>query len=188
MMALYPLKIMRHSFLFAIALLLYGCGGTGTEIVVPEDSGAGHYQGEATVLVGVEGHGKRALRHLEISTAEAPEGYAIYFHDKKPSHGLVAVKVKAPSTHVRLSEYSLTGFYGCSRGKLGYGYGADEIARVEPGKTYFLTTVNTAMNTTYAELSRDLAKEAKMQYGYSGIKREKSHRFKSHIELTSDSL
>ncbi len=65
---------------------------------------------------------------------------------------------------MHLKEYSLTGYYGCSRGKRGYGFGMAVLKRIEPGKRYFLETIDTAMNTTYPEIPPSLCDDAK-EYG-----------------------
>ena len=90
-----------------------------------------------------------------------------------------------PSTQVRLAEYSLTGMYGCSRGKAGYGYGTKVLPKIENKKTYFLGTINTSMNTMYKEMPDELMKEAKEKYNYipHGTDVEDKPRFKCKIKI-----
>ena len=139
----------------------------------------------ATVLIAVDGDKARAVRHLVIGTNEAPLDYELYFHEKKISEGFIAVKIPAPSTNITLKEYSLSGHYGCSRGKSGYGSGSKSIAKVLAEKSYFLGTINTDMNTVYNEMPVKLVKEAKKTYNYNarGEDIAKKSRFKSNISL-----
>ena len=139
----------------------------------------------ATVLIAVDGDKTRAVRHLVIGTNEAPLDYELYFHDKKISEGFIAVKVPAPSTNIRLKEYSLNGHYGCSRGKAGYGSGSKSISKILPGKSYFLGTINTDMNTVYNEMPKKLMGEARSKYHYTphGEDIEKKNAFRNHLTL-----
>ncbi len=179
---------MLHGVLSLFALFLFGCSATGTESIVPSKDSKAGYKGDAIILIAVEGHGKRAVRHVRISTQKAKNGYAVFFHDKKPSKGFIVVKVHAPDSHVKLTEYSLSGYYGCSRGKRGYGYAIEEIPQVLPGKTYFLTTINTSMNTTYAQMPDALKQEARSHYHLARLPKEKNQEayFKSTIVLSGE--
>jgi len=149
----------------AVGLLLSAC--TPSTLTPVSNADMRRYQGKATLLIAVDGRDDRKVRHLELSTAEEPEGYEIYFHDEKKGHGLISLQIPAPSHDLYLKEYSLTGMYGCSRGKAGYGSGGKHIDTLLPGKTYFLGTINTGMNTTYKEMPLSLRKEAKEKYGYT---------------------
>jgi hypothetical protein len=152
-------------FLFGCISILTAC--TPSTLTPISNADMRHYQGKATLLIAVDGSDERKVRHLELSTAQEPEGYEIYFHDEKKGHGLIALQVPAPSSDLYLKEYSLTGMYGCSRGKAGYGSGSKHIAHIKPGATYFLGTINTSMNTTYNEMPEALIKEAKEKYHYT---------------------
>ena len=166
------------------ALILFtGC--TPDTLTPVSNADRSHYKGEALVLVAVDGDGKRAVRHIEVATNEEPLGYEIYFHDRKPDKGFIELKLPAPGSSVRLKEYSLTGHYGCSRGKAGYGSGSKSIAKIHSGKTYFLGTINTDMNTVYNEMPKALIQEAKKKYNYTaqGEDLPKKHIFKSHVAL-----
>jgi len=145
----------------AVGLLLSAC--TPSTLTPVSNADMRRYQGKATLLIAVDGRDDRKVRHLELSTAEEPEG-----------HGLISLQIPAPSHDLHLKEYSLTGMYGCSRGKAGYGSGGKHIDTLLkhidtllPGKTYFLGTINTGMNTTYKEMPLSLRKEAKEKYGYT---------------------
>ena len=166
-----------------MALIFTGC--TNSSLKPISNAKASNYKGEATILIAVDGTDNREVRHIEIGTNEEPEGYEIYFHDKKYSEGFISVTIHTPSTNVRLAEYSLTGMYGCSRGKAGYGYGTKVLPKIENGKTYFLGTINTSMNTMYKEMPDELLKEAKNKYNYipHGTDIENKSRFKSNIKL-----
>lgn len=144
-----------------------------------------HYTGKATILIAVDGTDNRKVRHIEIMSKEEPEGYEIYFHDNKISEGFIAITLPTPSTDVHLSEYSLTGVYGCSRGKDGYGYGNKILPNIVNNKSYFLGTINTSMNTMYKEMPKLLIKEAKSTYNYKAQDTdiEKKTMFKSNIKL-----
>ena len=169
--------------LFLGLFLCIGC--TPSSITPISNANQKNYTGKAQLLIAVEGTDGRAVRHVEIYTDEEPLGYEIYFHDKKVSHGLIAITLPTPSTHVRIKEYSLTGYYGCSRGKAGYGSGSTTIAKVTQNNTYFLGTINTSMNTTYNEMPTTLIEEAKSKYHYiTEDKKMKNHSnlFKSHIK------
>ena len=163
-------------------LIFSGCAYTS---VTPITHASNAKKGEALLLVAVEGTDTRAVRHIEISTNEEPLDYEVYFHDKKPSKGFISIKIPTPSTNVRVKEYSLTGHYGCSRGKAGYGSGSKSIAKVTSGKTYFLGTINTSMNTMYNEMPEELIAEAKSKYNYKAQGKDitKSPTFKSHVSL-----
>jgi len=165
------------------SLLFMGC--TNSSLTPISNAKAENYSGEAKVLIAVDGTDDREVRHIEIMTEEEPEGYEIYFHDKKVSEGFIAVTLPTPSTHVRLSEYSLTGMYGCSRGKAGYGFGTKVLIKILNGKSYFLGTINTSMNTMYKEMPNELIKEAKSKYHYTahGTDIKKGSSYKSKIKL-----
>jgi len=165
------------------SLFFMGC--TNSSLIPLSNAKAENYSGEAKVLIAVDGTDNREVRHIEIMTEEEPEGYEIYFHDKKVSEGFIAVTLPTPSTHVRLSEYSLTGMYGCSRGKAGYGFGTKILAKIDNGKSYFLGTINTSMNTMYKEMPDELLIEAKSKYNYTahGTDIEKGASYKSKIKL-----
>jgi hypothetical protein len=144
-----------------------------------------NYVGQATILIAVDGTDDRQVRHIEIMTDEEPEGFSIYFHDNKVGEGFIPITLPTPSSNVRLSEYSLTGMYGCSRGKAGYGYGDKIVPKIFTGKSYFLGTINTSMNTMYKEMPEELFNEAKVKYNYkvhgSDLKNKSS--FHSNIKL-----
>jgi len=165
------------------SLFFMGC--TNSSLTPLSNAKAENYSGEAKVLIAVDGTDDREVRHIEIMTEEEPEGYEIYFHDKKVSEGFIAVTLPTPSTHIRLSEYSLTGMYGCSRGKAGYGFGTKVLAKITNGKSYFLGTINTSMNTMYKEMPDELLTEAKSKYNYTahGTDIEKGSSYKSKIKL-----
>jgi hypothetical protein len=164
-------------------LLLSAC--TNSSLTPISNASAKNYSGEAKLLVAVDGTDDRKVRHIVISTNEEPEGYEIYFHDNKVGEGFIPITLPTPSTNVRISEYSLTGLYGCSRGKAGYGSGSKSIAKITKGKTYFLGTINTSMNTAYNEMPEEYMKEAKSKYNYTphGKDFEDKSRFRSHIKL-----
>ncbi len=147
--------------------ILFFVGCTNSSLTPISNAKASNYSGEATVLIAVDGTDDREVRHIEIMTDEEPEGYEIYFHDKKIGEGFIPVTLPTPSSHVRLSDYSLTGMYGCSRGKAGYGSGDKVLPKIVDGKSYFLGTINTSMNTMYKEMPDDLLKEAKEKYHYT---------------------
>jgi hypothetical protein len=160
---------MFKKILLTLALLssLFFLGCTNTSLTPISNIKAENYSGEATILIAVDGTDDREVRHIEIMTKEEPEGFEIYFHDNKVGEGFIAVTLPTPSTNVRLSEYSLTGMYGCSRGKAGYGYGTKVLPKIVNGKSYFLGTINTSMNTMYKEMPNELLKEAKSKYNYT---------------------
>ena len=174
--------MLKHLILFA-ALIFTGC--TNSSLKPISNAKASNYSGEATILIAVDGTDSREVRHIELGTKEEPEGFEIYFHDKKYSEGFISVTLPTPSTQVRLAEYSLTGMYGCSRGKAGYGYGTKVLPKIENGKTYFLGTINTSMNTMYKEMPDELMKEAKEKYNYTphGTDIEDKPRFKCKVTL-----
>jgi len=176
---------MRKILLFITFITLIFTGCTNSSLTPISNANASNYSGEATILIAVDGTDDRKVRHIELGTKEEPEGYEIYFHDKKYSEGFIAVTLPTPSTQVRLAEYSLTGIYGCSRGKAGYGFGTKIVPHIENGKTYFLGTINTSMNTMYKEMPNELMKEAKEKYNYTphGTDIEETSRFKSQIIL-----
>jgi len=166
------------------ALILFtGC--TPDTLTPVSKADRSHYKGEALILIAVDGDGKRAVRHIEVVTKEEPLGYEVYFHDRKPDKGFIELKIPTPSSDVRLKEYSLSGHYGCSRGKAGYGSGSKSIAEIRSGKTYFLGTINTDMNTVYNEMPAKLLKEASTKYRYipRGEDIPKGNGFKSHLSL-----
>ncbi|RRS32629.1 MAG: hypothetical protein P794_00790 [Epsilonproteobacteria bacterium (ex Lamellibrachia satsuma)] len=148
-------------------LSLFFTGCTPDTLTPVSNSSGNTYKGKALILIAVDGSDERKVRHIEIATAEEPEGYEMYFHDKKISEGFIAVTLPTTSTNVRLKEYSLTGHYGCSRGKAGYGSGSKSIPKITAGKTYFLGTINTSMNTMYNEMPAPLVQEAKTKYNYT---------------------
>ena len=173
-------------YLISIAcIVLIFTGYTNSSLKPISNVKASSYSGEATILIAVDGTDERKVRHIEISTNEEPEGYAIYFHNKKIGEGFIPVTIPTPSTNVRLKEYSLTGYYGCSRGKAGYGTGVKSIPKATKGNTYFLGTINTNMNTMYSEMPWNLMKEAKSKYHYTphGTDFEKKDAFRNHISL-----
>ena len=174
---------MLKYFFFPLFLFIFGC--TNSSLTPISNASAKNYSGEAQLLVAVDGIDERKIRHIVISSNEEPEGYEIYFHDKKVGEGFIPITIPTPSTNVRVSEYSLTGMYGCSRGKAGYGSGSKSVAKVTKGNTYFLGTINTSMNTMYNEMPDELMKEAKSKYRYTpyGEDFEKKSRFKSNISL-----
>jgi len=169
--------------LFLALLFLTGC--TPDTLTPVSNANPDRYKGKATILIAVDGDGKRAVRHIEVVTKEEPLGYELYFHDKKPEKGFIELKIPTPSSKVRLKEYSLSGHYGCSRGKAGYGSGSKTIAKISRGKTYFLGTINTDMNTVYNEMPKALVKEAKKKYNYTakGEDIPKTSRFQSNLSL-----
>jgi len=175
-------KILLTLILF-ISLSLVGC--TNSSLTPISNAKASNYSGEATILIAVDGTDNREVRHIELGTKEEPEGYEIYFHDKKYSEGFIVVTLPTPSTEVRLAEYSLTGMYGCSRGKAGYGYGTKVLPKIVDGKTYFLGTINTSMNTMYKEMPEELREEAASKYHYTphGTDINKKSTFQSNIKL-----
>ena len=169
--------------LLVSSLYFTGCTQNTVELADPEMSVSS--KNSATVLIGVDGNKKRAVRHLVIGTHEAPLDYELYFHDKKISEGFIAVKIPVPSTNITLKEYSLSGHYGCSRGKAGYGSGRKSLEKIIAGKTYYLGTINTDMNTVYNEMPKRLITEAKKKYHYTahGVDIEEKRAFRSHISL-----
>ena len=175
---------MKNRLLFlAIAALLTACTQNTVELADPDMRSSD--KNVATVLIAVDGDKARAVRHLVIGTDEAPLDYELYFHEKKVNEGFIAVKIPAPSSNIQLKEYSLSGHYGCSRGKAGYGSGSKTIAKITAGKSYFLGTINTDMNTVYNEMPKKLMKEAKSKYHYTahGDDIEKKTKFKSHLSI-----
>ncbi|GEM_PF-4991691 len=175
---------MKNILLFLIvAVFLAACAKNTVELANPDMRSSD--KNVATILIAVEGNKERAVRHLVIGTNEAPLDYELYFHDKKISEGFIAVKIPAPSSNIQFKEYSLSGHYGCSRGKAGYGSGSKTITKVTAGKSYFLGTINTDMNTVYNEMPSKLMPEAKSKYHYipHGEDIEKKTKFKSHISL-----
>ncbi|AKF24817.1 hypothetical protein YH65_05025 [Sulfurovum lithotrophicum] len=168
---------------FLAWILLTGC--TPDTLTPVSNADRSYYKGDALILIAVDGDGKRAVRHIEVVTKEEPLGYEIYFHDRKPDKGFIELKIPTPSSNVRLKEYSLSGHYGCSRGKAGYGSGSKIIAKISSGKTYFLGTINTDMNTVYNEMPKALVKEAKKKYNYTakGEDIPKTSRFQSNLSL-----
>ena len=176
---------MRRSLFFSLFIVFTFVGCTNSSLKPISNSKASNYSGEATILIAVDGTDSREVRHVELGTREEPEGFEIYFHDKKYGEGFIPVILPTPSTHVRLTEYSLTGMYGCSRGKAGYGYGTKVLPKIENGKTYFLGTINTSMNTMYKEMPDELMKEAKEKYNYTphGTDVEDKPRFKCKVKI-----
>ena len=175
---------MKNILLFLTGTVLFtACAKNTVELADPDMQSSD--RNVATVLIAVDGDKERAVRHLVIGTNEAPLDYELYFHEKKVNEGFIAVKIPAPSSNIQLKEYSLSGHYGCSRGKAGYGSGSKIIAKVTAGKSYFLGTINTDMNTVYNEMPTKLMKEAKSKYHYSahGQDIEKKTKFKSHISI-----
>lgn len=175
---------MKNAFLLFSTLFFFtACTQNTVELADPDMQTSD--KNTATVLIAVDGDKVRAVRHLVIGTNEAPLDYELYFHDKKISEGFIAIKIPAPSTNIILKEYSLNGHYGCSRGKAGYGSGSKRIAKVSAGKSYFLGTINTDMNTVYNEMPKKLMSEARSKYHYTphGKDIEKTSRFKSSISL-----
>ncbi len=156
---------MRIAALILSLFLFTAC--TPSTLTPKRGTTAKHYPGEATILIAVDGSDDRKVRYLWLVTREEPDGYEIYFHDEKKGHGFIELKIPAPAHDLFLQEYSLTGMYGCSRGKAGYGRGSKHIAVIKPGTTYFLGTINTSMNTVYNEMPKQLQKEAKSRYGYT---------------------
>jgi len=161
----YKAKVFKPLSLFYTAVILAGC--TPSTITPVSNADLSRYSGEATILIAVDGRDDRKVRHLELATKEEPEGYEIYFHDTKKGHGFIVLTLPAPSSDLYLKEYSLTGMYGCSRGKAGYGSGSKHIPHIKKNKTYFLGTINTSMNTTYNEMPKSLRQEAREKYGYT---------------------
>ena len=176
---------MFKNFILIIFLPLAFLGCTNNSLTLVSNTTGENYKGEAELLIAVDGTDHRKVRHIEISTDEEPQGYEIYFYKNKIGEGFIAIKIPTPSTNIRVKEYSLTGMYGCSRGKAGYGSGSKSIATVSQGKTYFLGTINTSMNTMYNEMPEELLKEAKYKYNYTpyGEDFAKTSRFRSHISL-----
>jgi hypothetical protein len=176
---------MSRNIIFTIFLSLFFLGCTNNSLTLLPNATGKNYKGEAKLLVAVDGTDEREVRHIEISTDEEPEGYEIYFNEKKIGEGFIVITLPTPSTNVTLKEYSLTGMYGCSRGKAGYGSGSKTIAQVNDGETHFLGTINTSMNTMYNAMPEELLKESKSKYNYvpHGADFGKSSRFKSHIRL-----
>ena len=176
---------MKKYLLFAVSIVLIFTGCTNSSLKPISNAKASNYSGEATILIAVDGTDSREVRHIELGTKEEPEGFEIYFHDKKYSEGFIVVTLPIPSTQVRLAEYSLTGMYGCSRGKAGYGYGTKVLPKIENAKTYFLGTINTSMNTMYKEMPDELMKEAKEKYNYTphGTDVEDKPRFKCKVKI-----
>ena len=175
---------MKNTFLLLLTTLFFTAYTSNTvELTDPDMKTSA--KNTATVLIAVDGDKARAVRHLVIGTNEAPLDYELYFHEKKISKGFIAVKIPAPSTNITLKEYSLSGHYGCSRGKSGYGSGSKNIAKVIVGRSYFLGTINTDMNTVYNEMPKKLMGEAKKKYHYTahGEDIEKKNTFRSHISL-----
>lgn len=170
-------------FIIFLTFIFLGCANNSPNLVT--NATGTNYQGEAELLIAVDGTDDRKVRHIEISSDEEPEGYEIYFNDNKIGEGFIAIIIPTPSTNVRVKEYSLTGMYGCSRGKAGYGSGSKSIAKITQGNTYFLGTINTSMNTMYNEMPKVLLKEAKLKYNYTphGEDLAKSTRFRSNISL-----
>ena len=175
--------IFKNIILLLSTFSLFGC--TSNSITPISNVNKALYDGEAQLLIAVDGTDERKVRHIEISTNEEPEGYEIYFHDKKIGEGFIHITLPTPSSNVRVKEYSLTGHYSCSRGKEGYGSGSKSISKITKGNTYFLGTINTSMNTMYNEMPADLMKEAKSKYHYipQGEDFENKSRFKSNISL-----
>ena len=174
---------MKYPTLLLGILFFVGC--TNSSLTPISNAKGSNYSGKATVLIAVDGTDDREVRHIEIMTDEEPEGYEIYFHDKKIGEGFIPVTLPTPSTHVRLSEYSLTGMYGCSRGKAGYGSGDKVLPKIVDGKSYFLGTINTSMNTMYKEMPKELYQEAKSTYHYTpkGTDINNNTMFKSTLSL-----
>jgi len=170
-------------FLPFFSLLFIGCANTS--LTPLSNATAGNYSGQAKILIAVDGTDDRMVRHIEIMTKEEPEGFEVYFHENKIGEGFIAVTLPTPSTEVYLSEYSLTGMYGCSRGKEGYGYGNKVIPKIINAKSYFLGTINTSMNSMYKEMPKELINEAKNTYNYTprGTDIEGKSTFKSNIKL-----
>ena len=177
------LKLLIYLSLVISPFFVLSCG-TPSTLTPIADVAEKSYSGTAKLLIAVDGTDDREVRHIEIGTAEE-EGYEIYFHDKKVGEGFIVLDIPVPSTDVHIQEYSLTGVYGCSRGKAGYGFGYKSIARVLRGKTYFLGTINTSMNTTYKEMPESLVDEAKEKHNYrvKDSDREQEDVFKSRISL-----
>lgn len=169
----------------AFSFILFCLGCTSSSLKPLSNAKAANYSGEATVLIAVDGTDDRKVRHIEISTNEEPDGFEIYFHDNKIGEGFIPVTLPTPSTNIRLSEYSLTGVYGCSRRKAGYGSGDKVLPKIENGKSYFLGTIYTSMNSMYKEMPQKYYKEAKEKYHYTphGTDIENKSAFKSTIEL-----
>ena len=175
---------MKNTFLLLLSTLFFiACTTNTVELADPNMKTSA--KNTATVLIAVDGDKERAVRHLVIGTNEAPLDYELYFHEKKISEGFIAVKIPAPSTNITLKEYSLSGHYGCSRGKAGYGSGSKNITKITAGKSYFLGTINTDMNTVYNEMPTKLVKEARSTYNYTAKGKDitKTSRYKSNISL-----
>ena len=172
-------------FLTGSLFFFNGCADNTVQLANPNTNNNSTHKNEATLLIGVDGDKKRAVRHLVIGTNEEPLDYELYFHEKKISEGFIAVKIPAPSTNIQLKEYSLSGHYGCSRGKAGYGSGSKTIGFIEKNKIYYLGTINTDMNTVYNEMSPQLIKKAKQKFNYSahGTDIPKSNTFRSHLSI-----
>ena len=145
-----------------------------------------HYEGTAQIFIAVEGTDDRKVRHIEIGTQEE-EGYEIYFHKEKTKvgEGFIVLEIPTPSHNVFIQEYSLTGMYGCSRGRAGYGESVYKVPLVEKNKIYFLGTISTSMNTTYQEIPEELLEEAQTKYHYKQPQQKKntSSFFRSKIDL-----
>jgi hypothetical protein len=175
--------IFKNIIFILSSMLFLGCAPSS--ITPISNANKALYSGEAQLLIAVDGTDGRAVRHIEVYSDEEPLGYEVYFHDTKVSDGFIAINIPTPSTNVRLKEYSLTGHYGCSRGKAGYGSGTKTIPKVTNNHTYFLGTINTSMNTMYDEMPESLMKEAKSKYHYTphGTDFEKKDAFRTHISL-----
>ena len=175
--------LVKNTLLILVGFLFVGCA---PDSITPiSNVNKAHYSGKTKVLIAVTGDDERAVRHIEIYTAEEPLGYEIYFHDNKVSHGFIAITLPTPSSDVRIKEYSLTGHYGCSRGKAGYGSGSKTIAHITDNHTYFLGTIDTGMNTSYNEMPTSLIKEAKTKHNYipHGTDLVNKEAFRNHITL-----
>jgi hypothetical protein len=170
-------------FLPLLSLLFISC--VNNSLTPLSNAKAGNYSGEAKILIAVDGTDDRKVRHIEIMTKEEPEGYEVYFHENKIGEGFIAITLPTPSSEVYLAEYSLTGMYGCSRGKAGYGYGNKVLPKITNGNSYFLGTINTSMNSMYKEMPEELTKEAKNKYNYTphGTDMKVKSTFKSNIKL-----
>ena len=175
----------KYIFYITVLLSLFFIGCTNSSLTPISNAKTKNYSGEAKILIAVDGTDNRKVRHIEIMTKEEPEGFEIYFHDNKIGEGFIVVTLPTPSTNVYLSEYSLTGVYGCSRGKAGYGYGNKVLSKITDDKSYFLGTINTSMNSMYKEMPDTLLKEAKSKYNYTahGTDIESKSTFKSNIKL-----
>jgi len=176
------IKILSLTFLVSIFAFI-GC--TSSSLTPVTNAKNTNYTGKAKILIAVDGTDDRKVRHVEIMTKEEAEGYEIYFHKNKVGEGFIVINLPTPSTNVRLSEYSLTGIYGCSRGKSGYGYGDKILSKITHGKSYFLGTINTSMNTMYKSMPKELIKVSKTKYNYTphGTDIEDESTFTSNIKL-----